>query len=285
VLLASDVFLGFNNGLGLDWHVIFLFGVVPLVMVIIGRHWVRPSRRYRQLREIRQAKQDGDDDRVQELLNEYDVDVEQVQKVTVRQLFSQPGWTRRQLIRTTIVWLAYGAGFVAMNTYIVNWLVNYRQFSRGDALALLLVASGIGVGFYLVGGMLGERLGRQRVLIVSAAAVLVLVIGFYYAGPTWLIWLLYILLYQASNGTWSGVGYAYWAESFPTRVRGTAIGWLGGMFAAAQLLGSGVWTGLIGAQGGITLLIVGAGFAVLQLISVCFLPYIKPGQDLEEIAT
>ncbi len=29
----------------------------------------------------------------------------------------------------------------------------------------------------------------------------------------------YILLYQASNGTWSGVGYAYWAESFPTRIR------------------------------------------------------------------
>jgi hypothetical protein len=29
VLLASAVFLGLNGGLGLDWHVVFLFGVIP----------------------------------------------------------------------------------------------------------------------------------------------------------------------------------------------------------------------------------------------------------------
>jgi arylformamidase len=43
VLLAAAVFLGFNGGLGLDWHVLFLFGVIPLLMVIVGRRWVRPG--------------------------------------------------------------------------------------------------------------------------------------------------------------------------------------------------------------------------------------------------
>jgi MFS family permease len=285
VLLASAVFLGFNNGLGVDWHIVFLFGVIPLLMVIVGRRWVRPSERYQQLRELREAKKRGDDERMDQLLERYDVDVEEIDEVSVRQLFAEPGWARRQLIRTSLVWVLYAAGFVAANTYIIDWLTKYRSFSRSDALALILVASGIGIGFYVLGGALGERYGRQRVLIASAFATLGLTIGFYFAGPTWLMWLLYVLLYQVSNGTWSGTGYAYWAESFPTRVRGTAIGWLGAMFATGLIVGAGVWTLLIGAEGAVTFLAVGAGFAVLQALSVLLLPNIKPGQELEEVAT
>lgn len=100
-----------------------------------------------------------------------------------------------------------------------------------------------------------------------------------------MLWLLYIFLYQVSNGTWSGVGYAYWAESFPTRVRGTAIGWLGAMFALGLIIGSGVWTLLISHQGAVTFIIVGGGFAVLQGIASLFLPNIPPGEELEEVAT
>jgi hypothetical protein len=46
-----------------------------------------------------------------------------------------------------------------------------------------------------------------------------------------------------------------------------------------------VWTVLVGQQAAITLLIVGAGFAVLQVVSSLFLPHIPPGQELEEVAT
>lgn len=285
VMLATGVFLGFNGGLGLDWHVIFLFGVVPLVMVIVGRRWVRPSERFEQLQEIKRAKKEGDDERVQELLEYHEVDADEVEEVTVKQLFSEPDWVRRQLIRTTVVWLLYSAGFVASNTYITKWLTSFRDFTSGQAIALLLVASGIGFGFYVIGGALGERFGRQRVLIASAACALALNVGFYFAQATWLIWLLYIALYQAMNGTWSGTGYAYWAESFPTRVRGTAVGWLGAMFTGGLIIGSGVWTALIGGLGAVTFLIVGAGFAALQLGTVFLLPHIPPGQELEEVAT
>jgi MFS family permease len=285
VLLASGVFLGFNEGLGVDWHVVFLFGVIPLIMVIIGRRWVRPSERYQQLRELREAKEAGEDERVDELLDRYDVEVDEIEKVSVRQLFAEPGWPRAQLIRTSIVWVLYAAGFVAANTYIIDWLTQYRGVSGGSALAMLLVASGIGIAFYVLGGALGERFGRQRVLSVSAILTVGLTIGFYFAHNTAVIWLLYILLYQVSNGTWSGTGYAYWAESFPTRVRGTAVGWLGAMFAAGLILGAGVWTVLVGPIGVDTFLVVGGGFAVLQTIATFFLPHIKPGQELEDVAT
>jgi MFS family permease len=285
VLLASGVFLGFNNGLGVNWHVVFVFGVVPLLMVIVGRHWVRPSERYEQLRELRKAKARGDDQQVKQLTERYDVDVEEIDKVSIRQLFRERGWARTQLIRTSVVWILYAAGFVAANTYIIDWLTQYRHFSRSEALTMLLIASGVGIAFYVLGGALGERFGRQRVLVVSAAATLVLTIAFYFAGPVWLIWVLFIVLYQASNGTWSGTGYAYWAESFPTRVRGTAIGWLGAMYAAGLIVGAGIWTTLIGDHGAITFLIVGGGFAVFQTVASLWLPNIAPGQELEEVAT
>lgn len=285
VLLSAAVFLGLNGGLGLDWHVVFLFGVVPLLMVIVGRRWVRPGERYQHIQEIKQAKAQGDDQRVEELLEHHDVAVDEVEEVTIRQLFGEPGWVRSQLIRTSIVWLLYSSGFVAANTYIVDWLTKYRSFSNGRAEALLLVASGVGFFFYVLGGALGERFGRQRVLVASAACTTALTIGFYFAHVGWAIWLLYICVYQVSNGTWSGTGYAYWAESFPTRVRGTAIGWLGAMFTGGLIIGSGIWTLLISSQGARTFVIVGGGFAVLQLASSFLLPHIKPGQELEAVAT
>lgn len=122
-------------------------------------------------------------------------------------------------------------------------------------------------------------------MIASAGFLIVLTVTFYFASPVRLIWVLYIVLYQASNGTWSGAGYAYWAESFPTRMRGTAIGWLGAMFALGQILGSGIWTLLVAHDGADTLLIVGGGFAILQGVSSFLLPNIQPGQQLEEVAT
>jgi MFS family permease len=284
VLLSAAVFLGFNGGLGLNWHVVFLFGVAPLVMVIIGRLWVRPSERFQHIQEVKDAKARGDDARVQELLERHDVDIDEVQEVTVRQLFGESGWVRSQLIRTTVVWLLYSSAFVASNTYIVDWLTKYRSFSKGPAEALLLVASGIGFFFYVLGGALGERFGRQRVLVVSALASVALVVGFYFVHARWAIWLLYVFLYQVTNGTWSGTGYAYWAESFPTRVRGTAVGWLGAMFTGGLIIGSGIWTVLIGSQGARTMLIVGGGFGLLQLLASLLLPHIRPGQELEEVA-
>jgi len=284
VLLASGVFLGFNGLIG--WHAVFLLGVVPLLAVIVGRFWVRPSERYQQVKELKEAKAAGDDERVDELLEKYDVDVDEVEGVTLKQIFTEGGWVRAQLLRTSVVWLLYSAAFVATNTYIVYWLTNYRHFGKMEALWLLLVSAGAGYFFYPLGGWLGERIGRQRVLIASAAAAVALNTLFYFLHTKWALWVVYFFVYQATNGTWSGVGYAYWAESFPTRVRGTAIGWLGAMFTGGLILGSGIWTLLIGsASTAVVWFVVAVGYAAAQFVASLFLPHIRPGQELEKVAT
>jgi len=283
VLIASAVWLGLHSALG--WHLIFVIGVAPLLFIIVARIWVKESDRYLQMHEIREAKQKGDDERVSHLLEKYDVDVDEVQKVTVVQLFAEGGWVRRQLVRTTFTWLAYSAAFVATNSYIIYWMEDYRGISDDTATLMLLTAAGAGWFFYVIGGWLGEHFGRKRVLVASATVSVGLATLFYFVHGTVPLWIVYFVIYQVTNGTWSGVGYTYWAESFPTRVRGTAVGWLGAMFTGGLILGSGIWTLVIGENATIAWFVVAVGFAAIQLVLSFWLPRIPPGQELEEIAT
>jgi MFS family permease len=284
VLLAAAVWLGLNPLLG--WHLVFVVGVAPLLFVILARTKVREPERYLHMAALREAKRAGDQQRMDELQRRYDVDVDEVDQPTLRQIFRTRGWVRRQLVRTSLVWLAYAAAFTATNTYITYWLVNYRGFSDRTATLMLLVASGFGWFFYVLGGLLGERAGRQRVLVGSAVLLVALTALWPWVTGTFALWTCYFFIYQFSNGTWSGVGYAYWAESFPTRVRGTAIGWLGAMFSGGLLLGSAVWTVLIGHAPPLAVwYVVALGFSVVQLLLTFTLPHIRPGQELEEIAT
>ena len=150
---------------------------------------------------------------------------------------------------------------------------------------LLLVSAGIGVLFYLLGGWLGERWGRRQVLIGTALLVPPLNLMFLLAHEHAVLVVIYFLIYQVTNGTWSGAGYAYQAESFPTRVRGTAVGFLGAMFAAGILLGAALWTLLMTVSTPtVTWLVIAVAAAFGQWLTM-LLRDIPPGMALEKIAT
>ncbi len=282
VFLASGVYLAFHS---FGWRVVFAIGVLPLIVVVICRRWMRESARWEHVHAIRQARAAGDEKTVERLLAERPVAVEELDKVSVRQLFADRGQVRAQLIKLSLTWLFYGTALVATNVYITYWLTTYDGWSDSAASALLLVAGGIGFGFYVLGGWLGERYGRRSILIVSAGLTPILAIGFLLAGHIgWLVAILYFLMFQTTNGTWSGTGYAYWAESFPTRVRGTACGWLAAMFSLGNIVGTGVWTLLIGRAGNvITWIVLAVAVSAVQCAMTLTLRRIPPGQELETI--
>ena len=148
-----------------------------------------------------------------------------------------------------------------------------------------MVSGAVGFVFYVLGGVLGERYGRRDVLLVTAFLVAPLNLIFLIVQPAALVAIVYFLIYQVTNGTWAGAGYAYQAESFPTRVRGTAVGFLGAMMAGGLLIGSALWTVLITLTTPIpTWLIVAVLMALGQLLTVLLRP-IAPGQELVAIAT
>lgn len=281
VFLASAVYQLF---IGFGWRTVYLLGVVPIIAVIIGRAFIQESNRYQHIQRVKEARERGDEEKTRELLEEYDVDVEELQDVRVKQLFAHPGYVRRQLTLLTVVWLFYSTSFVATNFYITDYLTRVKELTGSQASTLLLVSGGIGFFFYILGGLLGERWGRREVLIGTAALVAPLNFLFLFINQFWLIGLVYFFIYQVTNGTWSGAGYAYQAESFPTRVRGTAVGFLGAIFAGGLLIGSALWTFLVSVTSPtVTWLIIAVGLALGQLLTV-FLRRIPPGEELEEIS-
>jgi MFS family permease len=282
LFLASGVYLLCQP---LGWRTAFLFGVIPIIAVIIGRMWVKESDRFLHLQELKRASAAGDQTRVNSLLKRYAVNVAEINKVTVRQLFATPGLVRRRLGLLTLVWLFYTTSWVATNVYITYWLVQYDQWTSAEAGRLLLICGGLGFFFYVLGGLLGERWGRREVLVFTGLATGPLNLLFMFVHQPVSVCVIYFLIYQMTNGAWSGAGYAYWAESFPTRLRGTAIGWLGAMCALGLILGTLLWTILISMTSPtVTWFVIAVVLAFGQWTTL-LLPRIKPGQELEAVAT
>jgi MFS family permease len=283
VFLASGVYLLASSH---GWRSVFLWGVVPLAVVAVGRVKIRESDRFFHLRAMRGAVADDDTARIRELEQQFPVDLEDLEKGSIRGLFATPGPVRNALVRLSIVWLLYAAAFVAVNTYITVWLTKEKGWTDGSVATLLLVSGGIGYLFYLLGGLLGERYGRRNVLVVTGLLVGPLNLALLLTTNHAAIAVLYFLAFQATNGTWSGAGYSYQAESFPTRVRGTAIGWMSSMFVGGLIIGSLLWTVVISSTNGtVAWLVVGVVLGFAQGGSTFLLPDIAPGQELEAIVT
>lgn len=274
VFLAAGIYLAFGR---FGWRVVFLFGVLPMVAVLFGRYFVRESDRFEQVQKLRKIGRRED----QVTIPAHLLDIEE--RVTTRSLFAQRGPIRRQLILLSVIWIFYGASYVATNFYIAYWLTKYKNFSQSSASTLLLACGGIGFFVYILGGWLGERWGRREVIIVTGALVAPLSVLFLLVHQSWLVVVTYFLLFQATNGTWSGAGYAYQAESFPTRIRGSAVGFLGGMQVLGFIFGSVLWALITGFGSPVlTWLIIATAMSLGMWLTV-FLRRIPPGQELEAI--
>ena len=154
------------SSVDLDGVLCFLLGVLPIVAVILGRFFVRESERFEHVQNVRKAVREGDQSAVEALLQKQHVAVELEGGASIRELFAKPGPIRRQLVWLSIVWIFYGASYVATNFYIAYWLTKYKHFSESAASTLLLACGGIGFLFLysrrLAGGALGPARGDHR---------------------------------------------------------------------------------------------------------------------------
>ena len=282
VFMASGMYLIVS---GLGWRAVFLFGVLPLVLVAIARSKVRESSRFLHIKALREAVKAGHQEEVARLRAERDVDVEALRKGQFTQLFSKVGGVRRTAVTMSVTWLLYGLSYVATNIYLAYWMVEVKGWTAAKDASLLLVGGAVGVLFYILGGVLGEKFGRKPVLVISACAIAPLALVILYTNSTSLLLVMIFLLYQATNGTWSGVGYTYQAEVYPTRVRAIGVSWMSAMLVGGFMLGSLVWA-LLTATVSLrtTWLIIAVVLGACQAISTFFLPSIRPGTELEEIA-
>lgn len=194
------------------WRALFFVGLTPALLIFFVRRLVDDSEIY--TRSKASLAESGD-------------------KVSVLEIFRPP------LLRTTVLGGLLGTGAQGGYNSIATWLPTYlrteRHLSVLDStgyLAVLIVGSFFG---YMTGAYLADGIGRRNTFLVFAIGAMVVVIGYTmipFGDGAMLV--LGAPLGFFGAGVFSAQG-AFYAEQFPTRVRGLGQGFtynLGRAFGA-----------------------------------------------------
>ncbi len=243
---------------GLGWRILFWLGIIPAVLILYVRSFVKEPEVYVETRQARDA-------RTREAV------AAGATANSLVQIF------RPDLLGTTLAasLLALGAqgGYYAIFTWLPTFLKNERQLSvvgTGGYTAVVIVGSFLG---YIVSGYVNDWLGRRATFVVYAicSAVLIVLYTRIPTGANELLLVLGLPLGFFASGIFSGFG-SYLAELYPSRARGAGQGFCynfgratGALFPTAiGFLSASV--GLAGAIG------FGALGYALCLIALLFLP-------------
>lgn len=236
-------YFGTKNFVAFGWRYAFLVGLVVALIGVILRLTVDDPEIYKR------AKATGN-----------------IAKVPIAELFKAS--TRDALVALLLLagifWVAY-----ATLGFLPTYLTNFIKLPLNEAFWGLAYASLLGGVITIIGGVLSNYTGRR------AAFLILIVIGIVLAYPlTIALKLGYTSLIISAGvltsviGT-GGVMLAYLAELFPTRFRGSAVGFLWNMAsigATGALLTSQYWLKAFGTINGYVILLI-VGY-VIGLIGV-----------------
>ena len=178
------------------WRWMFALGFVPAIYVVLVRRFVDEPPLAAQAREESMG--------------------------SIWEIFS-PG-----LLKTTALAALLGTGaqggYYAVNTWLPIFLQTERHLTIvGSTSYLAFLITGAFTG-YLTGAWLSDRVGRRKLFLMFSAGALVMSLVYTRAPVTnGVLWVLGFPLGFVASGYFAGMG-AFFAELFPTRVRGSAMG-------------------------------------------------------------
>ena len=122
----------------------------------------------------------------------------------------------------------------------------------------------------LPSGILSDKVGRKRLIILGWSIYAVIYLGFALAANVWQTWLLFAG-YGIYYGAFQGVGKAFVADLVPAERRGTAYGLYNGVSSLALLPASLIAGWLWAAFNPSASFYFGAGMAFVAMLGVIFL--------------
>ncbi len=243
---------------GGEWRIAYLVGVIPALLTL----WVRSS--VSEPERWTEAKAKG------EAMGSY------------RDLFGDARWRNRALLGMALAAVGLGTFWgvcVATNELTQKFLLNHG-YSKAEATAKALFAYGyiqvLGSGIGQVSfGPICARIGRRPAFALMHLASFVLVpVICYLPQSYWQLLVLLPLFGFASLSIHSGYAI-YFPELFPNHLRATGSSFCfnaGRLMAAPILLFSAGLKEAVGLPMAMTIL---AGFFLLGLLVLCFLPETK----------
>jgi MFS family permease len=244
------------------WRVLFIFGLLPVLLMIVARRGVEDTRRFQEEKamELACGRLPG---------NHF------------RQLFAHD--LRRSSICIAAWHFVYAFGTAGIISYLPTVYTHFN-ISLTHTFTSSAIATGVAAFGYLLSAVLGEKYGRREVsaafLILGAAAGVLLA---FYATNWKLLTTFYAMYYFFTLGhITSGVAFA--AEVFPTRVRGTGANLVAGSEWAANMVGAltGPWL-LHNAGYTVTLVMWCVAAPLVAAIFAMCMKRVPPQKDLAEI--
>lgn len=267
------------------WRWMLFVGAIFAIIVIILRHNVPESPRW-----LRDQGRDAEADEIErEVLEQYDVEIhsrraaEEVERGTWKELFSP--LMLRATVFCSLFWFAFAVSFYGIQMYTPTILTPFTEGRPelaflGAALIAALGVAGAGLGMYTV-----ERVGRRKQIIVCLAGMVVsLIILSVWRDPSLvpLIILLAVTILLANLGP-GVLNMVYPNEMFPTRLRGSGVGFAGSVSRIGSILGVLVFPVMVQAWGMNNATWLFAGVAAIGLIASIMLAPETKGRNLEEL--
>jgi MFS family permease len=262
MILATGVLWALTAGLGKQamvewgWRIPFLFSIVLIVIGAVIRRTVEESPVFKAIQQRRKES-----------------------SAPLRDLMRGHS---KQILRAALIFMANNAGGYILIAFIISYGLNTLKLPPDQVLLVSTLAAVGWFAFTLLGGLLGDRIGRVRTFQIGFVLMAL------WAVPMWLLVDTrdITLFFVAAFGLTVGLGLSYgpqaalYAEMFPAKVRysGVSIGYalgaiLGGAFAPAIA----AW--IIGTYGQSWR--IGIYIAVLSLISLIAVSTIKDPQGID----
>ena len=244
----------------IGWRPVFLLSIAPLLVLAAWRRLPESDVWREHFRRLREGALDADD-------------LARARRPILAQLVAGDlaGVFTRAFLLTALNMSAYW--------FAVVWLPRYLQKERGLSIfgsgwwTLTFVAGSL--AGYLSFGWVSDAIGRRRAFTlycgVTAAGLLLVTLFWDALAARPALGLACMLIAGAGTGTWSCYG-PYFAEIFPTRVRGAAMSVIMNVSRGVQFLAPLAIAGVAGRWGLAGGIALAAGFALLAGAWVWTLP-------------
>lgn len=222
----------------IGWRWSFVVAAVMALLVALLASRLPESPTFAAIREVQRRRAAGDVEGAHQLAAEHDLEEGSHHKTGFKDVFTPQ--LRKHTTLLSLAWLFNWMSIQVFSVLGTTVLVEAKGVSFENALIILVLSNAVGFAGYVFHGWLGDRIGRQRTVIIGwmggGIISLIMLLG---PGMEAFIIPLYALTLFFLTGPYAALLY-YMGESFPAHVRGMGTNVAHVMAPLGGIAGSGL---------------------------------------------